>query len=245
MIEAVESMRKMGGSGNYLKNQVRKNFAKAAFCLSLFFLVLSAVGLAASYTSLSYVYDVALLVVSLVPLGAFYYYLRKYRVYNAGLAGEKQVVKLLSSKLSDDYFLLNDLHLRGGGGDVDHIILGPNGVFVLETKNWNGDITCHGNEWQRKGKRSFKGSPSLQVKRNAAKVRQIIDSSPFLRELDVWVEGIVVFTNKHATLHLDSPTVPILRLHQLPAHLLLQRNHNSYSQQQLEVIGKEILKRKN
>jgi hypothetical protein len=40
--------------------------------------------------------------------------------------------------LSDDYYLLNDLYLRDGGGDIDHIVLGPNGVFVLETKNWSG-----------------------------------------------------------------------------------------------------------
>ena len=76
--------------------------------------------------------------VSLVPLAAFYYFLRKYRIYGGGWEGEKQVIKLLDSKLSDDYILLNDLYLRGGGGDIDHVVLGPNGIFVLETKNWNG-----------------------------------------------------------------------------------------------------------
>ena len=32
-------MRKMKGSGSYLKNQVRKNLAKAALCLVLFGLI--------------------------------------------------------------------------------------------------------------------------------------------------------------------------------------------------------------
>ena len=99
--------------------------------------------------------------VSLVPLAVFYFYLRKYRIYNAGWEGEKQVAKLLSSKLSDDYFLINDLYLHDGGGDIDHVVLGPSGVFVLETKNWSGNITCNGDEWQRAGKGNFKGSPSL------------------------------------------------------------------------------------
>ena len=90
--------------------------------------------------------------VSLVPLAAFYYFLRKYRIYSGGWEGEKQVMKLLSSKLSDDYFLINNLYLRGSGGDIDHVVLGPSGIFVLETKNWSGDITCNGDIWQRAGR---------------------------------------------------------------------------------------------
>jgi hypothetical protein len=183
-----------------------------------------------------------LLLVSLVPLGAFFYYLRKYRVYNGGWVGEKQVTKLLSSRLSDDYTLLNGLYLRDGGGDIDHVVLGPSGVFVLETKNWSGDVTCHGDEWQRAGKRGFKGSPSLQVKRNAAKIKRIIDSSPKLPR--IWVEGILVFTNNHATLHLSNPTVPILKLSQLPNYITTQQSQDGYTQQQLEEVAKEILKHK-
>ena len=97
--------------------------------------------------------------------------------------------------------------------------------------------------WQRAGKRNFKGSPSLQVKRNAAKIKHIIDSSQALRSLGVYVEGIVVFTNNHATLHLNNPTVLILKLPQLPSHITTHGNSGRYSRQQLEAIGKEILKR--
>ena len=109
--------------------------------------------------------------------------------------------------------LINDLYLHNGGGDIDHVVLGPGGVFVLETKNWSGNITCNGDEWQRAGKQNFKGSPSLQVKRNAAKIKHIIDSSPAFGSLGVWVEGIVVFTNNNASLRLNHPTVSILKLH--------------------------------
>jgi hypothetical protein len=237
-------MRKMKGSGNYLKNQVRKNLAKAVLCLVFFCLIFFAVSLSVlSNLSLS-IFDLAGFLLSLVPLAAFYYYLRNYRVYNAGWAGEKQVTKLLSNNLSDEYLLLNGLYLRNGGGDIDHILLGPNGVFVLETKNWSGDITCNGDEWQREGKDSFKNSPSLQVKRNAAKIKHIIDSSPALRSLEGMVEGIVVFTNSHATLHLNSPTVLILKLPQLPTHITTYSSPTNYSSKQLEAMGKEILRQK-
>ena len=180
----------------------------------------------------------------IAPLVAFYFYLRKYHIYNGGWQGEKQVAKLLTNTLSDDYYLINDLYLREGGGDIDHIVLGPNGVFVLETKNWSGSISCNGDEWQRAGKRNFSGSPSRQVKRNAAKIKQIIDNSPNLRPLGIWVEGIVVLTNNHANLHVNNSTVPILKLPQLPNHITAHRSSRSFSREQLEAIGKEIAQAK-
>jgi hypothetical protein len=237
-------MRKMKGSGSYLKNQVRKNLAKAILCAFLFCLIFFAVALNAVLTLNLDILGIIGLAASLAPLGASYYYLHRYRVYSGGWAGEKQVSKLLSSRLSDDYFLLNDLHLAGGGGDIDHIILDPSGVLVLETKNWSGEITCHGDEWQRAGKRNFKGSPSLQVKRNAARIRHVIDASPSLRSLGIAVEGIVVFTNKHANLKLNNPTVPILKLPVLPNRITSQRAAVALNRRQLEEIAEEILKQK-
>jgi hypothetical protein len=122
--------------------------------------------------------------------------------------------------------------------------LGHNGVFVLETKNWSGSISCSGDEWHRAGKRNFLGSPSRQVKRNAAKIKQVIDNNQNLRSLNIWVEGIVVLTNNHATLHLNNPTVPILKLPQVPNHIVAFRSSRSLSCEQLEAIGKEIINQK-
>lgn len=237
-------MRKMKGSGSYLKNQVRKNLAKAAVCLVLFGLIFFLTGLRALLKLNFDFFEVAGLLVSLVPLAAFYFYLRKYRIYSGGWEGEKQVTKLLGSTLSDDYIILNDLYLRGGGGDIDHIVLAPTGIFVLETKNWSGEITCNGDKWQRTGKKVFSGSPSRQVKRNAATIRRIVDSSRVFGARGMFIEGIVVFTNNHATLHLNNPAVLILKLAQLPNHIMAQQKPRIYSREQLEAIGKEILAQK-
>ena len=238
-------MRKIKGSSNYLRNQVRKNFAKAVFSALIF----AAVFALLIYRILSTLQVDILEGVGLVflfgPLVAFYFYLRRYHIYRGGWQGEKEVTTLLSHTLSDNYFLLNDLYLREGGGDIDHIILGPDGVFVLETKNWNGSISCNGDEWKRAGKRNFSGSPSRQVKRNTSKIRQIINTDPNLRVLDIWVEGIVVFTNNHASLRLNCPTVSVLKLPQLPNYLTTHGSSRSLSGDQIEAIGKEIVKEKN
>jgi len=237
-------MRVMKGSSNYLRNQVRKNVANAALCLFLFGLIFFGASLETLQTMRLNLLEEAGFLISLAPLVAFYFYLHKYRIYNAGWSGEKQVSKLLSNKFSDDYFLINDLYLQNGGGDIDHIVLGPSGIFVLETKNWSGEISCRGDEWQRGGKPSFTGSPSLQVKRNASKIRRIVDVSPSLKPLGIHVEGIVVFTNKHAMLHLNNPSVPILKLSALTNHITTQRPSVTFGRQQVEEMAEEILRQK-
>jgi hypothetical protein len=242
--QRIDYMRQLKGSSNYLKNQVRKNLAKAALSILFFGIILLALTLRVLSTWQVGTLEEAGLLFSIVPLFGFYFYLRKYRIFRGGWEGEKQVVKLLTDKLKDDYYILNDLYLDNGGGDIDHIILGHNGVFVLETKNWSGSISCSGDEWHRAGKRNFLGSPSRQVKRNAAKIKQVIDNNQNLRSLNIWVEGIVVLTNNHATLHLNNPTVPILKLPQVPNHIVAFRSSRSLSCEQLEAIGKEIINQK-
>jgi len=237
-------MRKIKASSNYLKNQTRKNLAKATLCILILFGLLFAV-LYRAITTLSWdLLNWIGLAFLIVPLVAFYYYLRKYRIFNGGWTGEKQVAQHLNKTLNDDYYLINDLYLREGGGDIDHVVLAPGGIFVLETKNWSGNVTCSGDEWQRRGKRNFNSSPSRQVKRNAQKIQHIIDRSQTLRPMGIWVEGIVVLTNRSASVQLNNPAVPILKLQQLPEYISSKGGSRRFSRDQLEAIAKEITKQK-
>jgi Nuclease-related domain len=237
-------MRKLKGSSNYLKNQVRGNLAKTGLSAIVFAAIFSFLILRILSDLQLELLDEIGIAFLIVPLVTFYYYLRKYHIYNGGWQGEKQVAQILNRTLSDDYFLLNDLYLREGGGDIDHIVLGPNGIFVLETKNWSGSISCNGDEWHRPGIRNFSSNPSRQVKRNAEKIQQILNNSSNLRGLSVGVEGIVVFTNKHASLHVNNPTATVLRLHQLPNHIISKSHFSYLSPKQLESIGGEIVSQK-
>lgn len=243
-------MRRIKASSSYLTNQTRKNIAKAALCLLLLvadfivtlFLVLYSFqrGLFQD-TGLIFLSGLIIIPSSLI---GFYFYLHQFHVFNGGLQGEKQVIKLLSRSLSDDYYLINDLYLKEGGGDIDHIVLAPAGIFVIETKNWSGTIISQGDEWKRLGKGGSGSSPSNQVKRNVARIKQIIDSSPSLRYLGIWVEGIVVLTNKNAKFQLVNPTVTILKLPQLPNYILNRGSRSRFNRDQLETIAREIAKQK-
>lgn len=60
-----------------------------------------------------------------------------------GQPGEELISELLASGLPDSYSILNSprLHFRGAIYDIDHIVVGPNGIFVIETKNMQGRIS--------------------------------------------------------------------------------------------------------
>jgi hypothetical protein len=59
-----------------------------------------------------------------------------------GATGEFQVGDILSN-LPDNFFVVNDLATPFG--NLDHIVIGPTGVFILDAKNWRGVVSAAGN----------------------------------------------------------------------------------------------------
>jgi|GEM_PF-308728 len=180
-------------------------------------------------------------------------HLQRYLNYKKGVEGEKLVIEALLD-LGDDYYLINDVKL--GKGNIDHIVLGPNGVFVIETKNYSGKIICNGDVWMRhyeKGWRVNKwgipywgpeedreiSSPSMQVKLNALKIKRLIGEK--FKGKITWIEGIVVFTNPEVELELRSPTVRVLRIEELCDYISRKESEMRLSQAELESIAECIL----
>ncbi len=59
-----------------------------------------------------------------------------------GFSGEQLVGQVLARELPQDFVLINGLKLPRGSGDIDHLVVGPSGVFMLETKTMAGQIEC-------------------------------------------------------------------------------------------------------
>lgn len=59
-----------------------------------------------------------------------------------GARGEERVAQLLR-ELPDRYHIFNDFVAEGH--HVDHVVVGPAGVFAVETKNWSGNVTIEDN----------------------------------------------------------------------------------------------------
>lgn len=123
-------------------------------------------------------------------------------------------------ELPDHYIVFNNLEVSNGANcrELDLVVLGRNGLFLVEVKHLRGEIT--GSEpdatWvQRKIARLSGGAfenpvrnPVGQVKSAAGALRRYLAS----RGIDIWVEAIVVFTHPEAVLRVRSDSVPMVRL---------------------------------
>jgi hypothetical protein len=64
----------------------------------------------------------------------------------AGIAGEQLVAAELGRALDDDWTLLHGY--RNRRGEIDHLLLGPQGLFAIEVKNLNATVHVDGDRWR-------------------------------------------------------------------------------------------------
>jgi hypothetical protein len=65
------------------------------------------------------------------------------RRFSNGARGEQRLVKALAALRKDGYVTVDDFTRERGEKrwNADHVVLGPTGVTVIETKTWTGRVT--------------------------------------------------------------------------------------------------------
>ena len=65
------------------------------------------------------------------------------RNLEGGRRGEQKMAERLAEQLADDHVILNDLELRVAHerAQIDHLVLAPSGIYVIESKFWAGTLT--------------------------------------------------------------------------------------------------------
>ncbi|AYK04380.1 NERD domain-containing protein [Metamycoplasma hominis] len=122
-----------------------------------------------------------------------------------GDKGEQEVIKILQKMNAKKYLVLNDIRLMGEGGkrkQIDHIVVSSKGIFVIETKNWKGDIVGSKNEkylevvakyGDDRVRKWFK-NPIFQNKAHIEALNSILSKS-INEEINYY--SIIVFVNKN------------------------------------------------
>ena len=135
----------------------------------------------------------------------------------AGIAGEQLVAVELGRALNDDWTLLRGY--RNRRGEIDHLLLGPRGLFAIEVKNLNATVYIDGDDWRadkydnygnlveqrpitdRKGR-----SPSEQLNESAAELERFLKE----RGQPVPTQRVVVLTHRRSRLAPgQNPTVHV------------------------------------
>ena len=62
------------------------------------------------------------------------------RAWQRGAAGERRTARLLDRLTRDGYVVFHDLAVPDSSANVDHLVIGPTGVFVIDSKQWTGSV---------------------------------------------------------------------------------------------------------
>jgi Nuclease-related domain len=62
------------------------------------------------------------------------------RAWQRGATGERHTARLLDRLGRDGYVSFHDLAMPGSPANLDHLVVGPSGVFVIDSKQWMGQV---------------------------------------------------------------------------------------------------------
>lgn len=135
-------------------------------------------------------------IASIILVGAFYFVIKHAvdQFYNhfQGLKGEFKVNAILSQMWGLGYRYVYDLNLTKNG-NIDHVVVGPTGVWVIETKHVDGEIELIDGKLT-KNKWPFSGDPLSQTYAEAQAVQGILVQNGF----NLKVEPVLVFSEEFA-----------------------------------------------
>lgn len=148
--------------------------------------------------------------------GAFFYY-RKYKIFKAGSDGEISLLDYIR-KLPNQYHVFMNLSMKEKRiyDEVDFVVVGTQGVFVIEVKHHVGKIIGKEDdiEWNQlrvdqKGKQKRKSfaNPIKRTKWHAIHIERILH----LAGLHVGVQRLLVFTNPKVRLDIDAGKMTVLK----------------------------------
>ena len=130
------------------------------------------------------------------------------RAFRVGAAGEEAVGPRLERLVKRGWHVLHSIPVGNGKSDIDHLLIGPGGVYTVNTKNHPG-----GRVWVGEHAVRVNGQPTHYLRNSrfeAERVRKIL-----LRHLDVEVpvKPVLVF--------LTGTVVPQVTIKQRPADVVI------------------------
>jgi hypothetical protein len=64
--------------------------------------------------------------------------------WRRGAAGERRTARLLGALERHGWAVLHDLAIPGGRANIDHLVIGPGGAFVIDSKQYRGRLQLDG-----------------------------------------------------------------------------------------------------
>lgn len=146
-----------------------------------------------------------------------------------GIRGENKVKYIIGETIENEQYIINDLIIANNESStqIDHIVINTRGIFVIETKNYSGNIFGSENDQQwtqvlshGKVKQKFY-NPLKQNATHVHNVRKLVGQLP--------IRSLVVFVQNNTRNINANNVIPLLELKQT-----LQNGENVLSAQQMK-----------
>jgi hypothetical protein len=119
--------------------------------------------------------SVAASAVALVFMGAYLEVPQTLDAWRIGAEGERKTARYLDGLAEAGFIVLHDRKVPEYGGNLDHVAIGPTGVWAIETKNVAGKVEIDGDSLRIRGYRQDKMVD--QVYREATAVQVALGTS--------------------------------------------------------------------
>ena len=163
----------------------------------------------------------------LISIIIIFFLFKLLRGNTKGAIGERKVNKILNN-LSEEYITITDLLLKTEKGttQIDHVVVSYKGIFVIETKNYEGWIFGSDNQkyWTQvlyKNKYKFY-NPVWQNKGHINAIKKI------LNRYDIPIYSIIVFNDRCRLKKITSET-PVIYMSNLKNYILNIRGEGRLS----------------
>ncbi len=111
--------------------------------------------------------------------------------FRKGATGEA-IVGFVLDGFPDEFRVIHDLTTPYG--NVDHMVVGPTGAYIIDTKNWRGVVAADGN-----GELLINGTPTQkpEIKNLTRRIMGIKEKLKVLSSLDPYIQGIFAFPSAY------------------------------------------------
>ena len=137
--------------------------------------------------------------------------------YAIGEEAETQAVDSFRSLLHEPWTVVHNFEFPyRKWGDIDLVLIGIGGVWVVEVKGYTNQIRIIGDNWQYRNKFGWwklSKHPSKQARRNAVRLKNYLDAEGFNVG---WIEAIVLWAGDENKLIVEKPETPVWKISELP-----------------------------
>jgi hypothetical protein len=170
------------------------------------------------------------------------YYFSQRDIAEKGIIGEERIEEVLIN-YPDDYILVFNYEIPEPRiGDIDALLISPKGIFILESKNYNGTFRLSGSDLYKKTRfRTYK----LLIKDVVGQIKKQKEAlERYLKNngIEIPIYPFLVFTSNHSFVEQPSPQTEIFVTHYklLPHEIYKFENLPNYSPELQQRIIKTL-----